>query len=650
MASLMGSNFVDFYETYVEALGNADENGFVKCRCVFHSDKKPSATFNIHSGVYTCFSCNSNGDKVATWSPVKFLVEHTGITWQEASYIVDEYRRDNELVEPKFKDYVKIPQRIPKFESLVSKAQALLSPDNPQVIEYIKVRGLSYDILKELGVGWLPAEHTNWKRDSLVFPYIYNGRVTGIHYRDSLGNKGGEPKSHMIPWGVDDIPPNTKAVIIVEGESDRLRLAIALKELGVYGNVFPISVPTCSFAREWARELQGVECIGVLAQSDEASQRLVKAVQSIFRSKTSVLILPWKRREVGKDVCDWFKYNTNDELQKVLVSILNYRTSTTLTGWELESTANAEGEQPELIKNLLFRQQIGMIVGPQKSYKTWIAFNLVRSLLLKVPFLGINELAPTKDDIEVFIIEEEGSKSKLYERAKAVFSDVPQWREKTYWWHKRRVKIDDDFWIDEIKSVLDKHPKIGLIILDCMQRLHTANEDSATEMMPFWDNLQSITSRYPNVSILIVHHFNKTGVVSDKWKAIRGSSRAGGETDLAFFVEKKSINQVQMSVDGRDIPPLTGMDGSDVFSCTFTPHTWLLSMDTTGAVTDRTQGFLQEMTFRKRWHIKDASIHMGANRKTIKSWIEGKLSEWLNLEEDGSIQLIKIPYVSETKD
>src|SRR6185295_17401012 len=105
--------------------------------------------------------------------------------------LIDLFRRERQLTEKinTFVNYLPVPN--PRFNTLAELSRQLMGPDHQVVQWYLEARALKYETLIERGVGYLPAQHTNWHRDSLVFPYYLNGRCTGIRYRDEGGNKGG---------------------------------------------------------------------------------------------------------------------------------------------------------------------------------------------------------------------------------------------------------------------------------------------------------------------------------------------------------------------------------------------------------------------------------------------------------------------------
>lgn len=624
--------WTEFYEQYVVSKGSENASGFISCKCPFHHDKNASAGYNVNSGVFHCFACEDR-----TWTPTAFLVELCGMSWHDASYRVDEYRREHGLIEKDDATLSKVILARPVWEVMVGKAQANMSEHSQLVTEYMNARGISYQALVDAGVGMLPASETEWKRDSLVFPYTYNNKVCGVRLRDALGNKRSLTGSHMTLWGIDSITDDTRTVVVVEGESDRLRLMSELSNV----SIAVVSCPGNQFKREWVREFQGIERVIVIPQSDEASRNLITTTTSALKSKVVVVSLPWKRRQTGKDICDWMHHNNAEELLKLLHNAGGLYRTQSMTGHELEVQAKLNADQAPLINALVKRQQLALVVGPEKSLKTWFVFNMARTVLKpSEPFLDIPTYVGPATPGRVLIVEEEGTAGNLYDRACMVFHDVENWRDRVTWWHRRGVRIDEESWIEELEQACEG---IDLLILDPMQDLHSAgNENDASEMVPFWNNIRRLMMRFPDMAIVLIHHFNKTGLIEQKWKAIRGSSRTGGTADVGFFLERKMVKDeptriVRFCLDGREIEDNLSPDGKEVFEITFGANGLFCYEVAPKIDTSSKPGmFLAEMRQRKRWSIMEAQAKLDCSLRSIKKWVDDN-SELLSIDKQGVI-------------
>ena len=162
-----------------------------------------------------------------------------------------------------------------------------------------------------------------------------------------------------------------KTVIIVEGESDSLRLSTLLRKHGLGNKYRVLCVPGSYFNPTWNRDLEGVENVIGIPQNDMPSRKLFQDIgKNVDGRQFVVLPLELTRRyQDVKDIVDWLKYNTEDEFLSRLASA---EKSLELGGkmWGLPAIKKQADNRPDwLIENLLSRQEIVIIGAPMKSYK-----------------------------------------------------------------------------------------------------------------------------------------------------------------------------------------------------------------------------------------------------------------------------------------
>lgn len=567
--------YLKLYKAYLgEALdGEPSDSGFISLRCPFtnnhdHGDRRPSAGVNPASGTFNCYKCGS-------LSPVEFLSRLLSIPETEAFRLVDEFRQTEGVIEYE-DDFVNFRVKSPNFERLSRLSVEQISEDMPLVQQYCSSRGLKFETLAALGVGYLSGDHTHWKRPSLVFSYVLDGGVVGIRYRDGAGSKGGEPGCHFTLWGLDDIVPELHTVaIVVEGESDRLATYQALADIPEFRHIAVLSTPTAAFRLEWEREFHSFRRVLLIPQADEASLKMTRKAKSALGEKLTICQLPWKRRQVGKDVCDWLHYHKLEEFYGLLRSQLRDVDRRILSGAEFKEMANKPRRW--VIENLLANREVFIIGGHQKSYKTWIALNLMRSLVQPgLDFLGIPGLVANEKK-RVLIIEEEGDPEGLYSRADMVLRGT-DWLKHTYWSHQLRIKFDDEASLTMLERII-RDEGIDVLIGDPFQRLHTADENSASEMGRVWESIHYLTGLFPTLAPGVLQHFHKMGLIEHLWNAFRGSNRSATEADVGMFVERHGKGRdlrVHVAFDGRSMKPILTPEGEDVFKLEFDGSTGLL--------------------------------------------------------------------------
>ena len=177
--------------------------------------------------------------------------------------------------------------------------------------------------------------------------------------------------------------------------------------------------------------------------------------------------------------------------------------------------------------------------GFAKSKKTICAINLLKSLITGENFLGIPEYKPVipEGGYKMLFIEEEGSDRELCGRLNSIFGDVP-WENNTFWGYSQGTDITDAFWTDYIINFC-KTNKIDVMFFDPFARVIGAStdENSAKDMQLVFNNLANIKREVENLSIVLIHHFVKSGVIEAGLKNFRGSGAFVAELDMSILME-----------------------------------------------------------------------------------------------------------------
>ena len=611
---------LDLYRPYIE-LPDAIDGKFVTIHCPFvdnhkHGDKKASASIAVDSGVFVCAVCG-------TKSPEKFIQELLNVSILDAVSIVRDYKHINSLQDDACK-FVDTPVYNPAYETLIIKAKQNLTRDNALVQCFLESRGLQYETLEKYEVGYLPAKDTFWKRDSLVFPYRFGGRIVGIRYRDILGSKGSEPNCTLTIWGVDTLENNPPLAVLCEGESDRLRAAEALDPAGIPA----VSAPTGAFTARWVREFDGVKQIILISDCDKAGIGMEKQAIECLRDRLTVVRLPWGRREFGKDVCDWLLLHTEEEFVNLIQTHKQKRPLGPISSDEL---CEVNENERWLITNLIARGQVGVVAGQPKAGKTWVALNIVKCLLernsqfCELDIKNENDeplLVSCCEPPNILFVEEEGNLGELKARANQTLRNTPEWKKHVFWWHKSGTKLDDLESVNTLNRYITER-NIGVLILDPMQCLHLQDENDAGRMGLVWYGLHELTRKNPDLSIITLHHFKKEGDLGDKWNALRGSSRTAAEVDWGIFIKKRPKNEakgMRIAFDGRSIVSIETPDGKDEFRLLFDDG--ILTVDNSILTISKHESLIMEMQYRKIWPLKDAQSHYSVSHTTLKTWID----------------------------
>lgn len=111
----------------------------------------------------------------------------------------------------------------------------------------------------------------------------------------------------------------------------------------------------------------------------------------------------------------------------------------------------------------------------------------------------------------------------------------------------------------EIENTLIDYPKVGLLIIDTLQRIRNEPKPNVNAYASDYKELtvlKDIADRY-NICILLVHHNRKTNDSKDPMNDILGSSGIVGTVDtmLAFKKDERFTQTATLYATGRDVEP-----------------------------------------------------------------------------------------------
>ena len=307
---------VDVEAFYLNELPDGLRHGDAeyKTRCPFPelheggTDNSPSFTVNLDSGVYYCNTCHSKGN-IHTYYRTKY-----GKSTKEAWFFFGDAlglpRPDGEEL---FTDVID-PEVALRWH------HDLLELGGNTLDFLLNERGLSLDVIKQYQVGWngerysIPIydEHYNLVNIRLYTRQPVDDRQKVINYRDENGNTFGKVRL----YGIENITQPIKAVVMAEGELDRL----ICETHGI-----PAITSTAgagSWDRSWAPLFKNVQRVYACYDNDSAG---INASAKLLRRLTGICdvrILQWPDGFPKKgDLTDYFTSGkTKDDFNKLLMS------------------------------------------------------------------------------------------------------------------------------------------------------------------------------------------------------------------------------------------------------------------------------------------------------------------------------------------
>lgn len=532
----------DFYARYFPELDRMDikEDGFTvqSLKCLYHSDRKPSATVNVKSGFYVCHVCGS-------FSPYRFLVEIAGIAPEDASYFINDYLRELYVKDERTGSYLRAfphydpshtyiptPGQEEEFEEFIKEAKARLRPELPIVQEYITARGIKYEMLERFEWGYVPHDEETGQVECLVVPFRVRGKIRAIRGRAYDGRKGAVKNSRFSLWNLDSLEGKSQAVI-VEGESDALRTIQALEACGV--DIPVVSVPGNNFRKEWKREFEGIRTIYLIPQDDDASVNFVRSALAVLgEERCKVVELPWKRGDVGKDICEWLTRNNHTDQELVELIPLEEHQDRFSRYYRVEELLKREPAEPDwLVRGMIARGQKILVQGPPKQMKTWFVLSLLKALSRGENVCGVPFWKTTVSGIKAVMVEEEHSTNALIQRVQQSLAGasnivIP---------HRTGVKLlpKNPEFEDLLKFIDEFRP--DLLVLDPLRSFFDGDENDSSVMQQVFAPLNMLLRKYPHMAVVVVDHTAKKP--SDVLVyASRGSSVKGAEMDGVIDIRK----------------------------------------------------------------------------------------------------------------
>lgn len=123
--------------------------------------------------------------------------------------------------------------------------------------------------------------------------------------------------------------------------------------------------------------------------------------------------------------------------------------------------------------------------------------------------------------------------------------------------HRQRIRLDDRASVSRLRAYLaETRPE--LVILDPLNRLHSADENKPSQMTPVMDALAEIAYDDGGRAVVAIHHVNKPSADrrGDIWDRLRGASSIRSGTDANLILDGDRGNYRKLVGEFRDAEPL----------------------------------------------------------------------------------------------
>jgi hypothetical protein len=212
--------------------------------------------------------------------------------------------------------------------------------------------------------------------------------------------------------------------------------------------------------------------------------------------------------------------------------------------------ARVENDTRWLIDQLWAASAVGIVGGPPKCCKTWLALDMAVSLASGTACLG--RFRPGGRG-RVLLYAAEDSQAVLKERIESICRNRGLTLDSLdiYVITSDRLRLDlpdDQLRLSNTVGLL----KPDLLLLDPLVRLHRINENDAGEVSSLLDYLRTL-QRQCQVAIALVHHTRKNGSAGHPGLALRGSSDIHAWSDCSLFLRRKH-DQLLLIAEHRSSP------------------------------------------------------------------------------------------------
>lgn len=351
-------------------------------------------------------------------------------------------------------------------------------------------------------------------------------------------------------------------VLIVEGEKDADRLAA----LGLVATTNAMGAS--NWHADYSEQLRGRRVCLILDNDDAGEKRGEKVGHALSGVASDVRVLRLPDLPPAGDVSDWLDVDgTANELMRLVVLA---------PSWEPTDDSSEDAETPDdaprsishaeilaldlpparpLVEGIIEEGTGCILAGPGGTGKTWLSLDLARAIASGTPWLG---KFPTGQS-SVLVIDEEGNERGIQSRLRLLnaaqpLDDLPLW-----FAIGLGLKIDAQKTERIIQEEIERYQP-GVVIFDSLTRVHSANENDASEMAQVFARFSTLRRLY-GCTVVLIDHLRKKGLINDEAEMLRGSTDKRNWPDTILFVSPAESGTMTVSHIkaryGQSVPEFT---------------------------------------------------------------------------------------------
>lgn len=202
-----------------------------------------------------------------------------------------------------------------------------------------------------------------------------------------------------------------------------------------------------------------------------------------------------------------------------------------------------------LVEDLWLDEGVGVLGGPPKHYKTWLAAELALSVALGIPAFG---RYPVRHPGRVLFFGAEDSLAAFRTRFDAIaeIREVTLDKAPLYLLDVIALRLNTPEHIHRLEATIRQHEP-RLLVLDPLVRIAAIDENSAAEVSAVLGALRRIQREF-HLAVLLLHHTRKAAG-SSPTLAFRGSGDFGAWSDSNLMLRKRK-NELVLTLEHRSAP------------------------------------------------------------------------------------------------
>ncbi len=198
--------------------------------------------------------------------------------------------------------------------------------------------------------------------------------------------------------------------------------------------------------------------------------------------------------------------------------------------------AEPDEDEEWIVNGICAHPTVSLVCGDAKTYKSILVQEMCVAVATGTPFLGLFAVPEPRT---VVYVQEESSRRAVRKRFRWLLKGrgmtVADLERRLKIVTNRGVQLDQPKEVQKLVSRAVKKYQPALLAFDPLVEMHSGDENKTEQMRPVMRVIKALRDQF-NVSIIVVHHNNKSPEFNTPEKSIRGSTAIWAAMDGGMFV------------------------------------------------------------------------------------------------------------------